>query len=967
LRSVEPADAYTISEANRVTELNAADERFEQQGGKDAVDAAGHWLQLFRTLHVSQGNQQSIISGVHAINDAGLLVKPCGKPMEVNLPRKLITLQTRGGGTRVLDEDVPLIRTFFCMQSMRQTAQTCSVVRSDVSVIIQSILLDIDSRPGVFLVEGPMDRRREYCDEHGNSLRGTEPYHGSRWDVLRSTVPADGKLLAVVVTSDSVESQRKDRHPIAMSLANIPNGDGSGERRIRCFGMTGVVQTRKARGSKVSESLAWDQKAYKKNLYTRMFAELLVDFQELAKHGAFFWVRMQDGSLQRIKLYPRLFAWQADMEEQHDCSGIGTKLCHRCFAYADVTKDGAGCAGTPNRPHMSTSACGFCPTATRRTALSTARRQQVAMMALRAKTLKEALKVASELGVNPLVEGCLYRLNCFIVHAAGSVFGVDVLHTWRTGILHKLAFIIDAAMHMYFTKSLTFKNSEDVRHEVDTRLALIPHKYGSPSFSEGFWASNDIGSIKGEEVTFLLELLCFVIVADDLLIGNVNVRKQLLKLAYNALSFVNEAYTPQWYTEEEDKNMSTRVDELFGSMHTVMDLLTLPGGGYSPLIKCGMDAPKVHAAGFTAEAAKRYGCNANVDTEAGERGQKNLKYSDKFTDHNVVESNGPLTQRLVARQQDAARSEQLKKATKYRAVQSANSSFALHSTSRNTLGNALFFFSSSSSTFFFLLNPLKIINLSVCLCNKCVGEGYKWECLVENLGMSAAGPLVSLETIIQCTSQRTLSQINGFRQIHNDGQGGGSASAAAAVAAVECEHFNAADVQFYSEVSVPCKDAKVSSFIFTAGHTVETTQGTFVQILVPAVVSKASYDSGAFRANEAQCIVSEFIPVRPAKPMHPELDVPWIRRGDVKVLSVSDLVKRVHVPPVFGNAHRRQTDGAVPHFLVNTLGDPFYAGPRERLVFQRCRNGTCVGLLPKPLLPGSMVSCNVCRRACQWF
>ena len=140
-----------------------------------------------------------------------------------------------------------------------------------------------------------------------------------------------------------------------------------------------------------------------------------------------------------------------------------------------------------------------------------------------------------------------------------------------------------------------------------------------------------------------------------------------------------------------------------------------------------------------------------------------------------------------------------------------------------------------------------------------------------------------------------------------------------------------------------------------------------MQILVPVVVSKASYDAGAFRANEAQCIVSEFVPVRPAKPMHPELHVPWIRRGDVKVLSVSDLVKRVHVPPVFGNAHRRQTDGAVPHFLVNTLGDPYYAGPRERLVFQRCRNGTCVGLLPKPLLPGSMVSCNVCRRACQWF
>jgi hypothetical protein len=252
--------------------------------------------------------------------------------------------------------------------------------------------------------------------------------------------------------------------------------------------------------------------------------------------------------------------------------------------------------------------------------------------------------------------------------------------------------------------------------------------------------------------------------------------------------------------------------------------------------------------------------------------------------------------------------------------------------------------------------------LSESLQKKNAGEGYKWECLIDNLGMSAAGPVVTDETILECTSQRTLAQINGNRNRHDDGQGGASAAAA-----VPVEELIAADFQFYSEVSIPCIDAKVSSFVFTAGHTVVTTHGIYVQILVPVVLYKASYDLGAGLGNEAQCIVSEFVPVRPGKPMHPELEAPWIRRGDVKVMSVRDLVRRIHVPPVFGNAHRRVADGTKPHFIVNILGDPYFAGPPERLVFQRCRNGPCLGLLPKPLLPGSMVSCNLCGQASQWF
>ena len=141
LRVMEPADAHNAAEERRGRELIEADARYRLQGGQEAVDGAGHWIQLFKTLNISQGAQQQIITGVHAINDARLLVKPSSGAAVLNLPRKLETLQDRGASKRVLDKDAPVVHTKFCMQSMRQTKQECSVVRSDAATIIQSMLL----------------------------------------------------------------------------------------------------------------------------------------------------------------------------------------------------------------------------------------------------------------------------------------------------------------------------------------------------------------------------------------------------------------------------------------------------------------------------------------------------------------------------------------------------------------------------------------------------------------------------------------------------------------------------------------------------------------------------------------------------------------------------------------------------------------------------------------------------------
>jgi hypothetical protein len=403
-----------------------------------------------------------------------------------------------------------------------------------------------------------------------------------------------------------------------------------------------------------------------------------------------------------------------------------------------------------------------------------------------------------------------------------------------------------------------------------------------------------------------------------------------LKLTANILAFVKEAYTPQWYSPEEDSDMDKRVRDLFKSFHAVMDLLKGPAAvasGHEKDIAHGFDAPKIHAASSTAVDARRLGCNGNSDTEGGERNQKDLKESDMFTDPNVDESNGPLLQALAARARNAASSELLKGNKKFVPLPSSGKKFYQHSSSINTLG-----------------------------------EGHKWDALVESLSSSHAGPIVATHIIAKCTSVPVLAQIHGFQHRHPHHHGHDDASASDDLP-VDC---HAGHVYFHSEVSVPCNDKKVSSYNFTAGHTILTTQGTYIQLLVPVVTHKTVYESGGGKGADAQCIVSEFVPVRLAKLMHPELDIPWIRRGNVTVISVRDLVRRVHIPPDFGHVHRRQGETR-DHFLVNTLGDPYYAGPRDRLVFQRCRQGDCAGMLPIPSVIGSLVACNLCGHSCQWF
>jgi len=124
--------------------------------------------------------------------------------------------------------------------------------------------------------------------------------------------------------------------------------------------------------------------------------------------------------------------------------------------------------------------------------------------------------------------------------------------------------------------------------------------------------------------------------------------------------------------------------------------------------------------------------------------------------------------------------------------------------------------------------------------------------------------------------------------------------------------------------------------------------------------------AGRGNGDDTQCVVYDFEHVDPSRPLYPELPVPLLRRGKVLVMRVMDLVRRVHLCPLFGNVHRKKKDDS-EHFILNTLGDPYFEGPPDRHVFLRCNYLGCIGTLPQPYIVGSVVMCSLCGHTKQWF
>jgi len=851
-----------------------------------------------------------------------------GTAVELMVPKSVNALYNRAAAGRYLDSDVSVTKSSICMAAMQQGSLVVPVTRVDIGCILQSMILDPEIPPGSFLLEYNGSPPRVYCDETGVPVQGPELYHGTRWTELLASVPRGGHLLVVYVHSDGVESAGHSRLPYSLGIGNFPSILQGGEKGLRVIGMGSRPEVRKPRGTSVAETLSPLQKAMKYTINSRAAAEQLADLEKLAECGADFLVRQFDGTLRQVRLFPRIGVWKADMAEQQALLGLRKDDCSDCFGLQHATADQRGPVGSKNRPHMDLSAGSFCATALQRTVQNVAARQHEAMLVARTVNQTAGEKRASELGVRLQVPNSLSRLRYLIPWDACGPYGIfsfDVLHGLETGIMVKGCHVADCVMQLTHGKSATFGTKEDCRDLVDQRLMHIGStKYDAKHFSSGFWGSNDIGKTKGADVAALTELLSFAFCGCDLLIANSQHRILTLKLLVDLTELNSEAYTPQWYSNDDFYALDQRVRQCITNMHSITDLLKTVGGE-----KAGpgniFDIPKVHRFGSFVGCTRRFGSLMNSDTEQGERSQKALKKADVISNHDIALSDTPLLQRLVSLHLDES------------------SDILDHGTSGHKIPGASKGTSVSVNTF----------------SRGILGSGSNWAEASACLAQGRNGPPVDSDLMREICSPATMALILELSATTLSSASAG-ASHSASPAAPCCK------VHFHSRVTVPCEHDKVDRHVYRPGHCVLTDSGAVVQIMVPVVMSEDDFILNDARGMRTRCLVSVFVPVDERRPMYPELPVPWLRRGQLSLLPVLALKRRVHVVPLFGNGHRPRGD-ARPHYLLNTLGDRKFSGPSTRKVFLCCITAGCIGKLPEPLIPGTHVKCPTCHAERQWF
>lgn len=726
-------------------------------------------------------------------------------------------------------------------------------------------------------------------------------------------------MLCISLHSDGVASGAQEKYPFSLTVENFPTASRPGDRTQRVFGMGSHADIRKARGSSIPENLNPQQKVIKYTLGSRVAAEELADLEVLAATGAYFFIRTNNGSLLRIKLFIRVIFWKADMAEQQALVALRTYDCTSCYGHQHAISNGKGRAGTANRPHMDRSVGGFCATALKRTVKNVAKRQALCVMIARNQNFTAGDAQSSVLGVRFLVQNSLSRLFNLIPHGAGgsyTLFGFDRLHGLHTGIFPKACFSCDCLMLKFHAEADEFKSNEDVRDEVDNRLIRLGPRYGHPSFKSGFWGSGDIGHTKGGEVAALIQLLPFVFAGCDLLIANRDIRVIILELLCTLARFGIEAYTRQYYTDAEHVALDARIRRCLDLMHLVMDAILTGGGRVIHVPGFIFDIPKVHRfMGFLRDLLL-FGCLRNIDTEGGELSMKLLKKVDKLSPAEVDTTDSFLLARIASLDLDTSTTAALRDTI---SPGSRKSIVSVYSMNRNV-----------------------------------VGRGLSWMLVSKSLKDGTNGPILTSHDISTAIALVVSSP----------------ASASSAAAAVH-DVIPANDTYFYAEVSIPCVDPKVTFYIFRHGHCCQTTTGEYVQIILPVVAVQHGHFStnttGLGAPQQAYSLVSSFIHVSHASPEYPELlGVPWLCRGTMKLLATNQLVRRVQVVPLFGQAHRPRGD-LRPHFLVNNLADPYYAGPSNRQVFRRCQVRGCLGTLPKPVVIGTSVPCGICQNEATWF
>jgi len=382
------------------------------------------------------------------------------------------------------------------------------------------------------------------------------------------------------------------------------------------------------------------------------------------------------------------------------------------------------------------------------------------------------------------------------------------------------------------------------------------------------------------------------------------------------LRLVAEFETPQYYALTDYARLEERVRTGIVGLHHLSDILRNDDGtteGPGHVF----DIPKCHLLGGAAKFIRRFGSLLNIDTEGGERSMKDVIRADAHVDRG---STSALLQRVVSLEGDR----------------------------RLAAGRA-----STAPAPAMLPRPTQERRSSA---RNYAAMELEHTALGKDLICGRYGPAVTLDIIQECAIEaaRILELAVGREWCY-------------------AEHASAYGA-----------DVAVAFLILRAGHCVRLRDGRYAQVLLPhfeCAPSSAPYASGgrsSRRAADVTALMSTFELARPGSVdgNHPEFPVPWVKRGRLRAVPVSEVAAREHIVPLFGRFGIAASDRA-PYFLVNLTASPCYNGDRAPagtarpheppVVHLKCRTAGCDGYLPKPPEAAGISTCALCEQQRIWF
>ena len=451
-----------------------ADRRYSRIGGSKAVEVAAELLVTFRTLRLSEKDQDVILRSLNRLHERHLVeLTPVGASFNTSIvPKDQRTLVSRGEHMLPRKLDVVHREHIIDTSSLLQLQQTVVVSVTDIPMVIQAMLLDprIPSNAWYF------GHGVEYKMQDGSSAVGTEFWQASRWRELAKTVPLASTMLAITLWTDKADSASGSLHPLVMSLGNISRSVGLNDGCMVTAGMLPRIEIRRPQGTKKAEGLKPEQKRAKAQIMADAIGLLLAEFEVLGASGTTY--RFGD---EKMMAHCRLLAYVCDKEEEGDVACIRKSHCPRCLGYGAAKRAEAqeGRTHSEARPHYRTDSACHCDTAARRTAAGMLDEQAKLCQLVdhKMKVTGDVEARSAESGVCFGVKPHLDALTSFIPPECGGIYqaiATDYLHVFLTGVVPKVVRMIDAYMCDRFQRSAGFKRYEDVRNLMEERLQLVP-------------------------------------------------------------------------------------------------------------------------------------------------------------------------------------------------------------------------------------------------------------------------------------------------------------------------------------------------------------------------------------------------------------------------------------------------------------------------------------------------------------